>query len=52
MIRIEIEDSKIEKIMERIDKAQEEIYECYTELHELGVLKMVRRNDKNGTATD
>lgn len=52
MIGIEIEDSKIKRIMDRIDKAQEEIYECYTQLQKLGVVKIVQKNDKKGAAAD
>lgn len=37
-IRIEVEDGKVKEILDRIDKAQEEIYKCYSELQNLGVL--------------
>lgn len=39
--RIEIPDGKIKEIMDRIDKAQKEIYECYNKLEDLGVVKLV-----------
>lgn len=51
MVGIEIDGSKIKKIMERLTKAQEEIYTCYNELQDLGVLKIVE-NDKKEAATD
>lgn len=41
VIRIEVPEGRIKKIMERIDKAQQELYECYCELENLGVLKIV-----------
>ena len=37
-IRIEIPDGKVRELMERLDRAQEEIYECYSELQRLGVV--------------
>lgn len=37
-IRIEIEDGKVKEILDRLDKAQGEIYKCYSELQSLGVL--------------
>lgn len=40
-VRIEVPEGRIKKIMERMDKAQHEIYECYSELENLGVLKVV-----------
>jgi len=38
LIRIEIPAGKVRELMERIDRAQEEIYECYIELERLGVV--------------
>lgn len=39
-IRIEVEDGKVEEILDRLSKAQKEIYKCYTELESLGVLTL------------
>lgn len=39
-IRIEVEDGKVEEILDRLSKAQKEIYKCYTELENLGVLTL------------
>lgn len=48
LIRINFEEEKIEQIFERLDKAKEEIYECYRELEELGVITV----EKNDTSKD
>jgi len=45
MTIIEIDDSKIKKIMDRLDKAQQEIYDCYNELQNLGFLKIVQNKE-------
>ena len=37
-IKIEVEDGQVKGILERLQKAQKEIYECYNELEEIGVL--------------
>ena len=37
-IRIEVEQGKIKEVLDRLNKAQEEIYKCYSELQSLGVL--------------
>ena len=42
--RIEIQDGEIQKILDRLTQAQEEIYSCYTELENLGIV--VIRPDK------
>ena len=36
-IRIEVEDGKVEEILDRLSKAQKEIYKCYTELENLRI---------------
>lgn len=38
MIRIEIKSGEVEAILERLTKAQEEIYECYSELKNMGLV--------------
>lgn len=45
LIEIEIEDGKVEEIMTRLDKAQEEIRKCYDELQNLGILKIFKEKD-------
>ena len=37
---IEIEDGRLKEIMERLNKATEEIYESYAALEKLGVIKL------------
>lgn len=37
-IQIEIEDGEVKRILDRLEKAQEEIACCYGELEDLGVL--------------
>ena len=36
--QIEIEDGRVKEIMERLDKAQQEIMSCYSELTKLNVV--------------
>ena len=36
--QIEIEDKKVKEIMDRLDKAQQEIMSCYSELTKLNVV--------------
>lgn len=49
-IRIEIPDGKVRELLERLDAAQQEIYNCYRELDELGVLTM-QQVDEERTAS-
>lgn len=49
-IRIEIPDGKVRELLERSDAAQQEIYNCYRELDELGVLTM-QQVDEERTAS-
>ncbi|MCI8993000.1 MAG: hypothetical protein HFG80_09845 [Eubacterium sp.] len=51
-VRMEVKEGEIEKIMDRLTKAQETIYECYGELQELGVLTVIPNDDKKKTAAD
>lgn len=51
-VRIEVKEGEIKKIMDRMIKAQEIIYECYGELQELGVLTVVPDDDKKKTTAD
>ena len=52
-VRMEVKEGEIKKIMDRLTKAQETIYECYGELQELGILTVVSDNDdKKKSATD
>ena len=37
-VQIEVQDGKIEEILNRLNEAQETIYECYAELRNLGVV--------------
>lgn len=51
-VRMEVKEGEIKKIMDRLTKAQETIYECYGELQELGVLTVVPNGDKKQTAVN
>ncbi len=51
-VRMEVKEGEIEKIMDRLTKAQETIYECYGELQELGVLTVVPNEDKKQAAVN
>lgn len=42
-IRIDVPDGKVKEIMDRLDKAQEEIYACYAELQNLGVVTITEK---------
>jgi len=43
VIKIEVQDGEIEKIMNEIDEAQKTIYQCYGKLQNLGVLKIAKK---------
>lgn len=47
LIRIEVPEGKIKEILDRLTKAQETIYQCYTELEDIGVL-VVREKTTSG----
>ena len=52
-VRMEVKEGEIKKIMDRLTKAQETIYECYGELQELGILTVVSDDDdKKKSAAD
>lgn len=40
-IRIKVRKGHVKEILDRLQKAQQTIYECYIELEELGVLTVV-----------
>lgn len=45
-VRIEVKDGEVEEILKRLEEAQEEIYRCYQQLQDIGILSVVP-NDKN-----
>ena len=49
-LRVEIEDSEVENIFQRLEKAQREIYMCYNDLQNLGILK-IRKKKEGGEST-
>lgn len=51
-VRMEVKEGEIKKIMERLTKAQETIYECYGKLQKLGVLTVVPADNEKEAATD
>lgn len=46
MVLCETEDGKLDEIMARLEKAREEIYRCYADLREVGILKIVPSKEK------
>lgn len=46
-IRLEVEEGKVKEILDRLQKAQEEIYSCYNELESIGVIKVTAK-EKGG----
>jgi hypothetical protein len=40
LLEMEVDKNRLDEIFERLNKAKQEIYECYSELQQLGVLKM------------
>lgn len=40
LLEMEVDENRLDEIFERLNKAKQEIYECYSELQQLGVLKM------------
>lgn len=48
VIAIEVNDGKLKELMDRIDAAQREIFNCYCELQRLGVLKITPAVEQPG----
>ncbi len=42
LMRIEIKQGEVERILNELHEAQEKIYECYSELENLGVITVSR----------
>lgn len=51
LIRIEVPEGRIQEIMDKLNKAQETIYECYSELQNLGVLTIKEASPKDDDAS-
>lgn len=47
---VEVSEKKVLEIFDRLNKAQEEIYSCYEELKEIGIVKMVPANAEEKAA--
>lgn len=45
---LEVKDGKLKELMDRINKAQDEICDCYRELQEMGVVKIAPADEKPG----
>lgn len=43
---VEVSEKKVQEIFDRLNKAQEEIYSCYDELKEIGIVKMIPADDE------
>lgn len=44
-VTLEVEDKKLNDILSRLDEAREEIYKCYSELSDLGIVKLVKEGE-------
>ena len=51
-VQMEIPEGKIDEIMTRLENAQEEIYKCYDELVQLGVLNVIPADVEEKAATE
>ena len=51
-VNIIVEDGELEKILDRLSAAQEEIQQCYFELARLGVLVIKKPSDKSDGSKD
>ncbi len=49
LMEIEINEKKIDEIMERLEKAKEEVYRCYSDLKELGVIHFTADDAQDST---
>lgn len=45
---IKVKDGEVEGILNRLEKAQEEIYKCYNDLRRLGVLTVEKEEAASG----
>lgn len=45
--KIDVNDKKLNEIFERLEKAKEEIYNCYNELQNLQVVNIVKEETDN-----
>lgn len=43
LVEIEVDIDEIDKILGRLEKAKDEIYQCYSELKALGVIKIAQK---------
>lgn len=50
-VQLEIPEGEVQKVLDRLTAAQQEIYNCYTELENLGVLVVRREDGKERTAS-
>jgi tetrahydromethanopterin S-methyltransferase subunit G len=41
LVKVNVEEKKLNDILDRLDKAREEINNCYSELRDLGVVNFV-----------
>jgi hypothetical protein len=47
MIRIEIPEGEVKKILNELTEAQQKIYECYDRLNDLGVVVLKKGTTNN-----
>ena len=48
MVRVEVPEGEVQEIFQRLEKAQEEIYGCYSKLREIGDLTVVPKGKNKG----
>ncbi len=43
LVELEVDIDELNKTLERLEKAKDEIYQCYSELKTLGVIKIAQK---------
>lgn len=49
---VEVSEKKVQEIFARLNKAQEEIYSCYDELKDIGIVKMIPADAEEKAGTE
>lgn len=45
---ISVSDGELDEIMAKLNEAQETIYQCYSRLEKLGILRIEKKNTASG----
>jgi len=48
VVHISVPDGELDEIMKRLNEAQETIYQCYSRLEKLGVLRIEKKDTASG----